>query len=104
MNKLGKGLKKKIKGNKSKQKEDDLDRAELEKYRREAAAEATAAAASTASAGSEEDQQQPVAASPVAASNPPNAVEESDEWKKFRLLTSGTNLFIISKFLLQTIL
>ena len=45
MHKLSKGLKKKIKGKKGKDKEDDLfDPANLEKYRREAQQAAAAAA------------------------------------------------------------
>jgi hypothetical protein len=95
MHKLSKGLKKKIKGKKGKEKEDDLfDPAVLENYRRQKAAEAAAAAearehqqpATDGSSPTEADEEGAAAAPEAETAKQP---EESDEWRKFRLLTSG---------------
>lgn len=95
MHKLSKGLKKKIKGKKGKEKEDDLfDPAILEQYRREKAAAAVAAAAAAAA----EDSEQNAEGSPTSPDEGATAAEpskpESEEWLKFKLLTSG-NVYVI---------
>ena len=95
MHKLSKGLKKKIKGKKGKEKEDDLfDPAVLENYRRQKAAEAAAAAEARehqqqATDGSSPTEADEEGAAAGAEAEPVNQPEESDEWRKFRLLTSG---------------
>lgn len=91
MHKLGKGLKKKIKGKKSKEKEDDLfDPAILEQYRRDKAA-AAAAAAAASPPGDDPVQSPGEEGSPTeaAATEPVADKKDSEEWAKFKLLTSG---------------
>ena len=97
MHKLGKGLKKKIKGKKGKDKDDDyFDPAELERYRREqqarqaAEAEAAAAAAANGDNDDEENEQGSGDGGAAAAPQQHDKKEESEEWLKFKLLTSGT--------------
>lgn len=95
MHKLGKGLKKKIKGKKGKEKEDDLfDPAILEQYRRDKAAAAAAAAATAAATGedfdpSAEENGTSTANEAAAAAEPGADKKDSEEWQKFKLLTSG---------------
>ena len=99
MHKLGKGLKKKIKGKKSKEKEDDLfDPAILEQYRRDKAA-AAAAAIAAAATGEDFDpfaeENGTSTANEVAAAAEPSAdKKDSEEWQKFKLLTSGNIMFV----------
>lgn len=95
MHKLSKGLKKKIKGKKGKDKEDDLfDPAILEQYRRDKAAAAAAAAATVDDSEhptNAEDDGSPASpgASGATAADPGAGKPESEEWLKFKLLTSG---------------
>jgi len=107
MHKLSKGLKKKIKGKKSKEKEEELDHAELVKLRREAqeAAETAAAKAAANSNANPSDSangehSESAGQQQAACENKP----ESEEWLKFKLLTSGnythysSYLFFLSVF------
>ncbi|XP_057364494.1 protein stoned-A-like [Daphnia carinata] len=101
MHKLSKGLKKKIKGKKGKEKEDDLfDPAILEQYRRDKAAAAAAAAAKAAASGedcdpSAEENGSPTAANEATSSTEPGAdKKDSEEWQKFKLLTSGVDTIL----------
>lgn len=103
MHKLGKGLKKKIKGKKGKEKEDDLfDPAILEQYRRDKAAAAAAAAAKAAASGEDFDPSAEENGSPTAANGATSSAEpgadkkDSEEWEKFKLLTSGNNNCLLS--------
>lgn len=101
MHKLGKGLKKKIKGKKGKDKEDDwFDPAVLEQYRKEqqarqaaelAAAEAAAeaAAANGEDCGPDDEEGSSSGATGTAEAHPSTDKKESEEWLKFKLLTSG---------------
>ena len=109
MHKLGKGLKKKIKGKKGKEKEEDLfDQVSLErevKLRREKEAAAVAAAAAAAEAngqdceGEEPNDDCETGAEAAAVTNATGGQEssssttekkvESEEWARFKLLTSG---------------
>ena len=93
MHKLSKGLKKKIKGKKDKEKEDAFDQAELERYRREAreAAEAAAAAAENNPKNSEGDDSEATGQEIAAATDK----QESEEWLRFKLLTSGTAFYLL---------
>ncbi|KAK4003337.1 hypothetical protein OUZ56_005105 [Daphnia magna] len=101
MHKLGKGLKKKIKGKKGKEKEDDLfDPAILEQYRRDKAAAAAAAAAKAAASGEDFDPSAEENGSPTAANGATSSAEpgadkkDSEEWEKFKLLTSGVDTIL----------
>lgn len=92
MHKLSKGLKKKIKGKKGKEKEDDLfDPAILEQYRRDKAAAAAAAAATLGEDHdpSAEENGSPTTSEAAAAAAEPDKNQDSEEWQKFKLLTSG---------------
>lgn len=104
MHKLGKGLKKKIKGKKGKEKEEDLALEREVKLRREkaeAAALAAAAEAATAEANGEicceeegegDDCETGGAQGATATEESTGQKKaESEEWAKFKLLTSGTS-------------
>jgi len=95
MHKLSKGLKKKIKGKKSKEKEEELDHAELVKLRREAQEAAESAAAkAAANADANANASDPAEGDSEATGHQPTASEnkpESEEWLKFKLLTSGVD-------------
>ena len=97
MHKLTKGLKKKIKGKKGKEKEDDLfDPAILEQYRRDKAAAAAAAAAATEEDFDRSAEENGTSTEAAAAAEPAADKNDSEEWQKFKLLTSGEKLSLVS--------
>ena len=104
MHKLSKGLKKKIKGKKSKEKEEELDHAELVKLRREAQEAAESAAAkAAANVDANANASDPAEGDSDATGHQPTASEnkpESEEWLKFKLLTSGNYIYILNPSLI----
>ncbi|CAG7824052.1 unnamed protein product, partial [Allacma fusca] len=84
MHKIKKGIKKKIKGKKGKDKEDDLfDPEQLAKYKKELEEAAAAAASAEGNQFENPDPEDEV------ESQTTKAHEEDEEWQKFKLLTSG---------------
>nr|CAG4643711.1 EOG090X00TB [Lepidurus arcticus] len=98
MQKFGKGLKKK----KRKEKEAQFDAAVLAEYRRrqQEGADIPAASVSTPVPVSTQADQDPQTSSAVSSADsnlpPPSSVgeAENDDWKKFRLLTAGTDTLL----------